>query len=66
YAQRLADNAPLVLSMLKQFVADVVPGGPMERVSYAMREVERVMSSTDFREGLRSREEKRRPRFLGK
>lgn len=65
YARRLADNAPLVLAMLKQFVDDVVTTGPLERVSYAMREVERVMASSDFREGLESRAEKRKPRFTG-
>lgn len=66
YARRLADNAPLVLAMLKQFVDDVVPIGPMERVSYALREVERVMASADFREGLDSRAAKRKPRFTGR
>lgn len=65
YARRLADNAPLVLAMLKQFVDDVVPIGPIERASYAMREVERVMSSADFREGLASRAEKRKANFTG-
>ncbi|MBB3972551.1 enoyl-CoA hydratase-related protein [Hansschlegelia beijingensis] len=65
YARRLADNAPLVLEMLKGFAGQVVPAGPMERASHALREVEAVMSSDDFREGFASRRENRKPNFTG-
>ncbi|MGA0532833.1 enoyl-CoA hydratase/isomerase family protein [Hansschlegelia sp. KR7-227] len=63
YARRLADNAPLVLEMLKSFAGQVTPAGPMERASHALREVERVMESDDFREGFASQQEKRKPAF---
>lgn len=66
YARRLADNAPLVLEMLKMFAGEVVPRGPVERASHAMRVVEKVMTSTDFREGYESNRAKRAPRFTGK
>jgi len=66
YARRLADNAPLVLEMIKGLVRQTVSPGPIERASHALHPVERVMMSEDFREGLRSAREKRPPQFKGK
>lgn len=66
YARRLADNAPLVLEMFKLFAGEVIPSSPMERASHAMRVVENVMASNDFREGFESNREKRAPRYTGK
>ena len=66
YAQRLAANAPMVLSMLKEFVGEVLPSGPMERASHAMKRVEAVMNSADRREGMESFAQKRPPRYEGR
>jgi enoyl-CoA hydratase/carnithine racemase len=66
YARRLADNAPLVLEMLKMFAGEAIQRSPMERASHAMRVVETVMASTDFREGLESVRSKRTPHYIGK
>ncbi len=66
YARRLADNAPLVLEMFKMFAGEILPSSPMERASHAMRVVEKIMASDDFREGFESNREKRKPRYTGK
>jgi len=65
YARRLADNAPLVLAMLKELSAETVPRSPIERVSLAMRSVEAVAASQDFREGFAAAREKRTPTYTG-
>ncbi len=65
YARRLADNAPLVLALLKELAGETVPRGPLERASHAMKAVEVVMASNDFDEGFASGREKRPPRFTG-
>lgn len=66
YAERLAKNAPLVLAMLKNFVGQTMPKGPMELTSLAMREVDVVMESADRIEGMTSHSEKRQPIYKGK
>jgi len=65
-ARRLADNAPLVLEMLKGLVRQTVSPSPTERISQALHPIERVMVSEDFREGMQAAREKRQPRFTGK
>ena len=65
YARRLADNAPLVLALLKELAAETVPRGPLERASHATKAVESVMASRDFKEGFASSREQRPPRFTG-
>jgi len=66
YARRLAQNAPMVLAMLKDFAAQVLPRGPMEQASHAMREVEAVMRSADRAEGMDSYLNKRAPDYRGR
>ena len=65
YARRLADNAPLVLAMLKALSGETVPRSPIERASHAMRSVEAVKNSGDFREGFSAAREKRAPTYTG-
>lgn len=66
YAERLAQNAPMVLAMLKDFAGQVMPKSPMEHASHAMREVEAVMRSADRVEGMESFRDKRTPRYQGR
>ena len=66
YAERLANNAPMVLSMLKGLSRECVGRSPMEQASHTLHEVERVMASSDRIEGMQSFMEKRPARFEGK
>lgn len=65
-ARRLADNAPLVLSQLKRFVAQTLPKGPSEAAGIARRQVDEVTFSEDMGEGLAALREKRPPAFRGR
>ena len=66
YAQRLAENAPLVLEMLKSFSQKALPKSPIEEMSIGLREIDLVKDSTDRIEGLASLAEKRKPKYQGK
>jgi len=66
YAQRLASNAPLVLALLKDFVAQVLPKGPSEHLAYGRLAIQRVRQSEDAKEGVAGFKEKRKPRFTGR
>ena len=66
YAQRLAGNAPLVLSLLREFVSEVIPQGPSEQVARGRLAIQRMRQSEDAKEGVASFKEKRKPRFRGK
>lgn len=66
YAQRLAENAPLVLQLLREFVGEVIPRGPSEASAIGRYAVARVRASADAQEGRASFREKRKPRFTGR
>jgi len=66
YAQRLAENAPLVLSLLREFVSEVIPKGPSEHVARGRLAIQRVRQSDDAKEGIASFKQKRKPKFKGK
>lgn len=64
-ASQIAANAPLVLSMLKTFVGQVLPKGPTELAAIARSAVEGINSSHDFPEGIAAFLEKRPGAFRG-
>ena len=66
YARRLAGNAPLVLSILRDFVGRVIPKGPSEVAAQGRLAIARVRQSDDAKEGVASFKEKRKPKFKGK
>jgi enoyl-CoA hydratase/carnithine racemase len=65
YARRLAENAPLVLRLLRGFVGEVIPRGPAEAAALGRLAITRVRESADAQEGRASFREKRKPRFTG-
>lgn len=65
YARRLADNAPLVLELLRDFVRQVMPRGPSESAALGRLAIARVRDSADAQEGRASFRQKRKPRFTG-
>jgi enoyl-CoA hydratase len=66
HARQLADNAPLVLQLLREFVGEVIPRGPSEAAALGRLAIARVRESADAQEGRLSFREKRKPRFTGK
>ena len=65
YAERLKENAPLVLGMLKRYASAVMPRGPVENVAIWKREPERIFASRDAKEGIAAFRERRKPKFVG-
>jgi enoyl-CoA hydratase/carnithine racemase len=65
-AEKLANNAPLVMGMLKHFVGNTLPKSPIERAAEAARVTDGVFGSEDYREGKASMREKRAPKFTGR
>ncbi|MFD2233041.1 enoyl-CoA hydratase/isomerase family protein [Phaeospirillum tilakii] len=66
YAAKLADNAPKVLALLKNFIGQTLPKGPSEAAGIARRAVDGVTFSEDIAEGLAAFKAKRPPLFVGR
>lgn len=66
YARRLAANAPLVLEVLREFAARIIPQGPSELATYGRLAISAIRQSGDAREGIAAFKEKRKPRFEGR
>ncbi len=66
YARKLADNAPMVLSILREFVGQIIPKGPAELTAIGRLAIARVRQSEDAKEGIASFKEKRKARFKGR
>jgi enoyl-CoA hydratase len=66
YARKLADNAPMVLSILREFVGQIIPKGPAELAAIGRLAVARVRQSEDAKEGIESFKETRKARFKGR
>lgn len=65
YARQLADNAPMVITMLKKFADETLPKGPIEMMSRNISILEAVMNSEDRNRGVMAARAKETPRFQG-
>jgi enoyl-CoA hydratase len=65
-ARTLADNAPLVVGILKEMALKTIPRSPVEEMYLTQAAVERVKLSADAKEGPLSFREKRKPNFRGR
>jgi enoyl-CoA hydratase len=65
-ARTLADNAPLVVGILKEMALKTIPRSPVEEMYLTQAAVERVRLSADATEGPLSFREKRKPNFRGR
>ncbi len=65
YAERIAENAPLVVGMMKRYAHEVMPTGPVENAAMWRREPEMIFASRDAKEGLAAFRERRKPKFIG-
>ena len=65
-ARQIAANAPKVLTLLKDFVAQVLPKGPTEAAGIARAHILDINDSDDFHEGIAAFTGKRPPVFTGR
>jgi enoyl-CoA hydratase/carnithine racemase len=65
-ARTIADNAPLVVGILKDMALKTIPRSPVEEMYLTQQVVERVRLSADAKEGPLSFREKRKPNFRGR
>ncbi|MDP1674079.1 MAG: hypothetical protein Q8L65_13345 [Burkholderiales bacterium] len=61
----LADNAPLVLSVLRDYVGRIIPKGPSELAAQGRATIQRIRQSADAR-SYASFKDKRKALFSGK
>ena len=66
FAERIRDNAPLVMQTFRRFVAELLPKGPSEYAAMVRMDLEQVRQSADAKEGVAAFKEKRKARFQGK
>jgi len=65
-AEEMLGHAPLVMGALKRLVSEIMPAGPVERMTATSQALDRVRGSADMQEGIRAYKEKRRPSFQGR
>jgi enoyl-CoA hydratase/carnithine racemase len=65
-ADELLESAPLVIGALKRLAAEVMPIGPVERMTAISQTLARVRASEDMQEGIRAHRERRKPSFRGR
>jgi len=66
WAKQLAENAPLVVSVLRDYVGRIIPKGPSELAAQGRATIQRIRQSEDAKEGIASFKEKRKAKFHGK
>jgi len=66
WAKQLAENAPLVVSVLRDYVGRIIPKGPSELAAQGRATIQRIRQSEDAKEGIASFKEKRKAKFRGK